>query len=263
MGDITFPMSEGAQKARQDSITALSIDPTNAEARTTLANLEYQYDLKFGKGEEDFKQVITANPNYAEGHHSYMWLLALVGRTTEAIAQVRLAQQLDPMHPQINTDLNLPYYCARQYEQSIAESRRALALFPNYFLPHMTLGQVLIETGNDAEGIQELQKAVTLDGSPLTVGTLGYGYAKAGHKDDARKVLADLKEQSKTRYVAPYWYAIIYAALGEKDEAMAALEQSYQEHSWWIIWMKVDPKVDSLRSDARFADLIRRIGFPQ
>ena len=263
LADGAFTAKDATEKARGDVITALSIDPANAEARTNIANIEYQYDWEYLKAEEDFRQVIAANQNYAEGHRSYGFLLSLLGRTTEGNAEMRLAQQLDPMNPQINTDLNLPYFCARQFEQSMSESRKALALFPNFFLPHMTLGQVLIETGDYAEGIQELEKAKALDGTPTTIGTLGYGFAKVGRKDEARKVIADLKGQSKTRYVAPYWYAVIHAPLGEKDEALAALEQAYRERSWWICWMKTDPKMDSLRSDSRFTDLMRRIGFPQ
>ena len=98
---------------------------------------------------------------------------------------------------------------------------------------------------------------------PLVIGNLGYAYAKAGRKDEARKLLADLKEQSKRRYVASYWIAMIYVGLDEKDEAFAWLEKAYQERSFWLLWIKMEPMVDSLRSDARFTDLMRRVGFPQ
>jgi len=98
---------------------------------------------------------------------------------------------------------------------------------------------------------------------PLAIGALGYAYAKSGRKDEARKLLADLKEQSKRRYVAPYWIARIHAGLDEKDEAFAWLEKAYQQRSWFLVWIKMEPQVDSLRSDSRFTDLLRRIGFPQ
>ena len=263
MGDIGLPITEAIPKARQDSITALSIDPTQHEARTLLAEFEYTTDFNFAKAEEDFKHVIAANPNFALGHYRYSWLLALLGRPAESAAEMMLARQLDPRNPRFNIDLALPYFLSRQYEQSIAESRKGVAMFPNFFLSHITLGQVLIETGNYDEGIQESEKANTMEGTPFTIGYLGYAYAKAERKDDARKMLAELKEQAKTRYVAPYWYAVIHAPLGEKDEAFAALERAYQERSWFICWMKMDPKLESLRSDSRFADLMRRIGFPQ
>ena len=98
---------------------------------------------------------------------------------------------------------------------------------------------------------------------PLVIGALGYAYAKSGRKDEARKLLAELKELSKRRYVASYWIAMIHVGLDEKDEAFAWLEKAYQERSWFLVWIKMDPQVDSLRSDARFTHLMRRIGFPQ
>jgi serine/threonine protein kinase/Tfp pilus assembly protein PilF len=262
MGDLILPMKEAVPKGKQDSVIALSIDPGLADARNILANIEYQYDWNFARAEEDFKQVIASTPNYAEGHHSYAWFLALMGRPREAITEMNLAQQLDPVNPQYNVDLNLPYYLARQYDQSMAHSRKALEMFPNLFLPHMTLGQGLVDTGDFSKGIGELEKAKAMEPTPLVIGLLGYAYAKAGRKDEARKVLADLKEQSKTRYVPPYWIALIYTGLNEKDDAFAWLEKAYQDREYWLVWLKTDPKLDSLRSDARFADLMRRIGFP-
>jgi tetratricopeptide (TPR) repeat protein len=263
MGDLNLPMKEAVPKSKQDSVIALSIDPGLAEARNTLANIECQYDWNFARAEEDFKQVIASTPNYAEGHHSYAWFLALMGRPKEAITEMNLAQQLDPVNPQDNVDLCLPYYIARQYDQSIAHSRKALEMFPNFFLTHMTLGQSLVEKGDFSKGIEELEKAKAMEPTPLVIGLLGYGYAKAGRKDEARKVLADLKEQSKTHYVPPYLIALIYTGLNEKDDAFAWLEKAYQDREYWLVWLKTDPKLDSLRSDSRFTDLMRRIGFPQ
>ena len=256
-------MKEAVPKGKQDSVIALGIDPGLAEARNTLANIEYQYDWNFARAEEDFKQVIASTPNYAEGHHSYAWFLALMGRPKEAITEMNLAQQLDPVNPQNNVDLCLPYYLARQYDQSMAHSRKALEMFPNFFLTHMTLGQSLVEKGDFSKGIEELEKAKAMEPTPLVIGLLGYSYAKAGRKDEARKVLADLKEQSKTRYMPPYLIALIYTGLNEKDDAFAWLEKAYQDREYWLVWLKTDPKLDSLRSDSRFTDLMRRIGFPQ
>ena len=110
--------------------------------------------------------------------------------------------------------------------------------------------------------IAELEKAKALEPAPLAIGFLGFAYAKSGRKDEARKLLDDLKEQSKKRYVSPYWIAMIYVGLDEKDEALAWLEKAYQERSWFLVWIKMDPHVDSLRSDSRFIDLMRRVGFP-
>jgi tetratricopeptide (TPR) repeat protein len=167
------------------------------------------------------------------------------------------------VNPGINVDICLAYYLARQYDQSIARSRKALEMFPNFFLAHLALGQALFQKGDYSTGIEELAKAKAMEPTPFVFGALGYAYAKSGRKDEARKLLVDLKEQSKTRYVASYWIAVIYAGLDEKDEAFAWLEKAYQERSWFLVWLKMDPQLDSLRSDPRFTDLIRRIGFPQ
>ncbi|HYT49829.1 MAG TPA: protein kinase, partial [Pyrinomonadaceae bacterium] len=140
MGDLILPMSEAKPKAKQDIAVALSIDDKLVEARTILANIKFQYDWDFGRAEEDFKQVIALNPNYAEAHHQYgAFYLPLMGRPMEGVAEMKLAQQLDPVNPGIVVDATLPYYLARQYDQSIAQTRKALEMFPNFFLPHMAL----------------------------------------------------------------------------------------------------------------------------
>src|ERR1043166_3111980 len=263
MGDLILPMSEAKPKAKQDIATALSIDDKLVEARTLLANIEFQYDWNFARAEEDFKQVISVNPNYAEAHHQYgAFYLPLTGRPMEGVAEMKLAQQLDPVNPGIVVDMALPFYLARQYDQSIAQSRKAIEMFPNFFLPHLALGVALFQKGDHSAGIEELEKAKAMEPIPLAIGNLGYAYAKSVRKDEARKLLAELKEQSKRRYVAPYWIAMIHAGLDEKDEAFAWLEKAYQERSWFLVWIKMDPQVDSLRSDSRFTDLLRRIGLP-
>jgi tetratricopeptide (TPR) repeat protein len=181
----------------------------------------------------------------------------------ESLAEMKLAQQLDPVNPVIIVEVCLPYTFARQFDQSIAQSRKALEMFPNFFLSHYTLGTALFQKGDYSTGIEELQKAKAMEPTPLLIGTLGYAYAKSGRKDEARKTLVELQELSNRRYVASYWIAMIHVGLDEKDEAFVWLEKAYQERSWWLLWIKMDPRMDSLRSDARFSDLLRRIGFPQ
>jgi tetratricopeptide (TPR) repeat protein len=263
MGDLSLHMSEAKLKAKQDVEAALRIDETLVEARTTLANIKFQYDWDFTGAEADFRQAIALNPNYAEGHHQYAWYLAMTGKPMAGLAEMRLAQQLDPVNPSINVDVCLPYYLARQFDESIAQARKALEMFPNFYLSHMTLGLSLFQKGDYQAGIEELQKAKATEATPHLIGAVGYAYARSGRKDEARKMLAGLKELSIRRYVAPYWIAMIYVGLGDNDEAVTWLEKAYQERSWWLIFIKMDPMVDSLRSDARFIDLMRRIGFPQ
>jgi serine/threonine-protein kinase len=262
MGDLNLSMNESMARAKQELTKALSIDESLVEARTTQANIEYQYDWDFARAEADLKQVVASNPNYAEAHHSYAFYLALTGKPSAAASELKLAQQLDPINPAIVVDETLPYFSARQYDQAIAQARQGVALFPDFFLSHMTLGGALIEKGDISEGIQELEKAKAIESTPLPISNLGYAYAKAGRKEDARKLISELKEQAKSRYVAAYSLAVIYAGLNEKDEAFAWLEKAYQARSYWVIWIKVDPKMDNLRSDPRFLNLMGRIGLP-
>lgn len=263
MGDLSLPMSEAISKAKRDSAAALSIDDKTVEARTTLANIKFQFDWDFAGAEEDFKRAIALNPNNADAHHQYSYYLALMGRAAEGVAEIKLAQQLDPVNPTINVDVFLPYILARQFDESIMQMRKALEMFPNFYIAHMALGMSLFEKGDYATGIEELQKAKAIKPTPHLFGVLGYAYAKSGRREEARKLLAQLKELSKRRYVASYWIAMIYVGLDEKDEAFAWLEKAYQERSWWLLWIKMDPMVDSLRPDSRFIDLTGRIRFPQ
>jgi serine/threonine protein kinase/tetratricopeptide (TPR) repeat protein len=263
MGDLSLPMKEATLKAKQDVTVALSIDDKLVEARTTLANIKFSYDWDFTGAESDYKQAIALNPNYAEAHRQYAWYLAMTGRPPEGTAEMKLAQQLDPVNPSINIDLCLPYNFARQFDQSIAQSRNALEMFPNFYIAHMVLGMALVYKGDYTTGIEELEKAKALEPTPHLIGSLGYAYAKSGREDKARKLAAELKELSNRRYVSSYWIAMIYVGLDEKDEAFAWLEKAYQERSWWLLFIKMDPMVDSLRSDSHFPDLMRRIGFPQ
>jgi eukaryotic-like serine/threonine-protein kinase len=263
LGDLSLPMSEAMAKAKQDIAAALSIDDNLVEARATQAWIKSTFDWDFAGAEGDFKRAIALNPNHAAAHRNYAWHLAMLGRPTEGAAEMNLAQQLNPVDQHTNVDVSVPYYLARQFDQSIAQSRKAIEMFPDFYLGHLMLGSTLFQKGDHSTGIVELEKAKAIEPTPHLYSCLAYAYGKAGRQDDARKLLVELQEISKRRHVAPYLFAMIYIGLDEKDEAFVWLEKAYQERSWWLLWIKMDPMVDSLRSDARFNDLMRRLGFPQ
>jgi Tfp pilus assembly protein PilF len=263
LGDLSLRMSDAKLKAKQDAEIALSIDNKLVEARTTLANLKFQYDWDFSGAEQDFKQAIALNANYAEAHHQYAWYLAMIGKETESLAEMTLAQQLDPMSPAISVDLSLPLFLSRRFDETAALARKDIDMFPNFFLTHLVLGNALFFKGDHAEGIKEIEKAKELEPTPHLKGMLAFHYARGDRKDEARKLLQDLQEQAKVRYVAPYWIAMIYVGLDEKDNAFEWFEKAYEERSWFLIFIKMDPLMDSVRSDLRYTNLIRRIGFPQ
>lgn len=262
LGDLSISMAEAMSKARHDSTAALAIDPDQVEARTVQAEIKFQFDWDFLESEKDFKAAIASNPNYAESHHQYAWYLAMIGKEDESVAEMKIAQQLDPVNPAISLDTCLPDSFARRWERCRDQSRATLEMFPNFYTAHMTLGTSLSNLGEQSAGIEELMKAVAIEHTPHLVGTLGYYCAKAGRKDDARKALAELEDMSKHRFVASYWMAAVHVGLGENDEAFTWLEKAYQERSWWLVFLKMDPMMESLHSDPRYADLIRRIGYP-
>ena len=141
---------------------------------------------------------------------------------------------------------------------------KTVEMDPTYALAHWYLGLAYEQRGMFAEAIEEFQKAVALSQrNPTYLASLGHGYAMAGQGAEARKLLQELRELSKQRYVLPYCFAVIHAGLGEKDEAFAYLEKGYQERDSWLNQLKVEPRLDGLRSDPRFADLVRRVGLPQ
>ena len=256
-----LPPKTAFPEAKAAAEKALSIDERLAEAHTSLAYAKWKYDWDWEGAERDFKRAIELNPGYALARQFYASFLATVGRPAEAIEEAQRTQKLEPLSAIINADLAWNYYLARQPDQAIEQLRRTLELDPNFFPAYRYLGLAYEEKGMYAEAIAELHKAVKLsDGSPQMKATLAHAYAMAGRTAEARKILAELQEAARGRYVSPYDIATIHAALGERDQAFAFLDQAYEERSGWMSYLKVNPIFDGLHSDPRFAELLRRIG---
>ena len=172
------------------------------------------------------------------------------------------AQELDPLSLAIGVDSNVPYYLARDYDRSIEQSRKVLEFDPSFYLAHYTVGWAAIQKRDFATAFTELQKARSLEDKPWIIGTLGYAYAVAGDSKRAQAVLKELKQLAQHRRVTPFWVAMIYMALSDKNQAFQWLDRCYEERSPWLVWLKTDPALNPLRSDPRYADLLRRIGLP-
>jgi TolB-like protein/DNA-binding winged helix-turn-helix (wHTH) protein len=256
----TLSDSEGVQKTKADIATALTLDEMLVEALIISAAIKYQYDWDFPSAEIEFKKVIELNPNYPEARRQYGWYLTQLGRYDEGLAEMKLAYRLDPFSPAASVDMVAPYIKSRQYDLAIEQLRKSLEMHPNFYLGHFVLGWTLINKNEFAQGIVELEKSKDLEYMPFTDGALGYAHAKAGQKDKARKILNDLKLQSKQRQIPAYWIAVIHYGLGENDEAFVWLEKAYREKSFWLLWLKTEPIFDDLRPDPRFQDLTRRVG---
>jgi len=240
---------------------ALELDETLAEAHTTLGIAIWSYEFDFAQANREFQRAIELNPNYATGHQQYGNVtLAALGRFDEAIAEGKRAVELDPLSLIINTDLGMTYYYARRYDEAIAQFRKALEIDPNFYFGHLELGEALLEKRAFGEAIDECQKARALNDDPFVLAVLGNAYAVSGNRTDALKILDQLKELSKQRYVNDYSFAIVYVGLADKPEALRWLEQGYQDRAGSDIgWIRVDALLDPLRDHPRFEALAEKI----
>jgi TolB-like protein/tetratricopeptide (TPR) repeat protein len=240
---------------------ALELDDTLAEARTSLALAIWYYDFDLSQANREFQRAIELNPNYAIAHQQYgNNTLSAIGRFNDAIAEGKRAVELDPLSLVINADLGVDYYYARRYDEAIAQLRKLLEMDPGYYFAYVTLGQALEMKGARDAAIAEYQKARELNDDPLVLALLAHAYGLSGNKMEAEKILDQLKALSKARYVSAYSFALAYLGLGNKEEALRWLEQSYQDRAGADIgWIRVDPLLDPLHGDPRFEALAEKI----
>jgi serine/threonine protein kinase/tetratricopeptide (TPR) repeat protein len=241
--------------AKQAALKALELDETLAEAHVSLAVVKADYDWDWVGADREFQRAFQLNPSDVSGYDLYGFILREQGRLEESLAKGKRAVQLDPLSVASNRDLGYEFYDARQYDQAIEQERKTLELDPNFPQAHSVLGRAYLQKSMYDEAIAEFEK----EGS-TGLYNIGRAYAMAGRKAEAQKVLDQLSALSKENYIVPKNVAAIYAALGNKEKAFEWLEKSYQDHSLAVgLGMKSFPGFDPLRSDPRFADLLRRI----
>jgi len=256
-----IPSSEAAPKGEAAAKRAVELDETLAEGHNSLASMLFDR-FDFEGAEREFRRAIELNPSYSTAHHWYGLYLAVMGRADASIAELKTARELDPFSPIINANYGFVYYQAGRYAEAIEQLRKTLELDVNFPAAHEYLGQALLETGHYSEAIAELEKDVALSpGDAAVKAELGYGYGRAKRKQDALRVLAELMAASQKSYVSPYDIAIVYLGLDQRDDAFRWLEKAYQEHSVRLWNLKVHPRFAAVRSDPRFQDLSRRVGF--
>jgi len=257
------PPREAYPKAKEAIGRALSLDPTLAEAHTSLGLARFQYDWDWKGAEEEFNEAIRINPSYAPSHHFYADYLKAMGRFDEAVAEIGRAQELDPLNLAINTGVGHVLYLSKQYDRAIDQYRKAVDLDPNFTLTHIWFGRPYLEKGMYPEAISELETAVKLSGEgTLALAMLGHGLASAGRKEDSKKILDQLLERSKTRYVPSYWVAVVYNGFKDREETLKWLRRAFDERSSWLVWCNVEPRFDWLRGDSEFASLMKDMKFP-
>jgi len=252
--------NEAETKAKTAALKSLELDETLAETHYLLGKIVFWYDWDWPSTERECKRANQLDPTYPAYYPVY---LAAIGRSEEAVrAQEALLQQF-PLDLNVNLDLAGILLAAGRYDQSIEQSRKALELDPNFWWSYQNLGLAYERKKQYPEAIAALERARLADDNPSSLGYLGYVYAAAGKKAEARKVLEELKGLSKQRYVSSYNVACVYAGLNDKDQAFEWLEHAYQERAFFMTLLKTDTVLDNLRPDPRFKDLLKRMNLPE
>jgi len=268
-GWLTYlPPSEAGPKAKAAAMKALELDDSLAEAHAALARAQYYFGWDWPSAEREFKRAVELNPNSAISHHGYSELLLARARFDESIAEGMRALEIDPLSPQIVADLAYTYLVMRRYDEAIAQHRKALDLDPNAAWIRHDMAYAYTLKGAYAQAIAEddkipVQAKVVAAENKLIASGIGWIYAVSGRRADALKIAEQFKDLASHAYVDFYQVAEIYAALDDKDEAFRLLEKAYEEHSSNMPFLAVDPCWDGIRSDPRYADLLRRMGLPQ
>jgi len=256
-----LPAKEASPKAKEAAEKALSLDESLADAHTALAFTHFQWEWNWIEAEREFRRAIELKPSYAAAHQWYSNFLAATGRTDEAMAEAKRAQQIEPFTLIVSSHPSLISYFARQYDRAVEEAQQIIKLDPNFFPAHRYQALAYEQLRKYNEAIAAFQKAVSLSrGSTLLKAELGHAYAVAGKRQEAQQTLDELRQLISQRHVSPYHLALIHAGLGAKDQAIELLNQAFDERAERLIWLKADPRFDKLRTDARFNDLIERIG---
>lgn len=255
-----LPPIEGRRRAEEAATKALELDSGLAEAYTALGYINH-YNWNWSAAEQHFKRALDLNPNYANAHNFYASYLMSRGRIDESIAASNRARELDPFSLAISAQRGFLLENARRYGEAIEQLRAVIAMDPNHYQAYWTLGHTYAANKQLDEAVVAAEQAVVLsERAPGALGMLGLAYGLAGRKAEAGKILNELLELSKTRYVTPAALVNVYLGLGDKDQAFVWLEKAYAERSNYIAYLKVFPMLDPIRSDQRFAGLVGRVG---
>lgn len=274
LGVMYVAPKEAFPKAKSAAEKALALDDTLAAGHISMGayKLFYEWDWAGVQREAQrakelnasYAKAIELNTNYDDEHHFYCQALDAIGKPLESVAEMRRALELDPFSISMNAEIGWSLYIARDYDQAIAQCRKAIEMDPNFVLSYICTAQSYEQKKMYDEAIADVKTAMTLAGDdPAITMELAFAYALSGRKKEAQELLNALKERSARQYLDPSLIALVHGALADKDKAFEWLEKAYDARSPWMTWLKVEPKFDSLRSDARFADLMRRVGLPQ
>ena len=255
-------------RAKVEALKAMRMDDSLAEAHVAFALALFSYDWDWSGAEREFQRALELNPNYSETHHTYSQLLMAAGKKNEAVAEILRAEELDPLLPALRADVGMVYSCVGRHQEALKQLKNLTELSPDYDVGYSALGIAYVRAAMYPQAIANLEKALVMDKDDpdviLDVVDLAYGYAAAGRKNEARKMLATLERQEANgRNLGSQGLYPIYFALGENDRALAWMEKAYREKSESLLYLRCWPEFDHMRADPRFADLVRRVGIPE
>jgi TolB-like protein/Tfp pilus assembly protein PilF len=261
-----LPPHEAMPKAEKAARRGLELDNTFAEAHTALALVNHHYHWKWKEAEAGYEQAIELNPDHADTHLWYSWLLLALGRRDAAFDEIEqtmsIVQETDPHRlVAVHTTRAAAYYFGREYQRAVDECEKAKQLDPGYFMLHFIAGRAYMRLNDYAKAIAHLKQARSDTGEmPLMDAALGLAYAVSGKMAETMKLAESFKASAKKRYIPPTYFGMLFAGMGDKDKALVWLERAYTERADGLTWLNVEPMLDEVRSDPRFEDLIRRIG---
>ncbi len=252
---------ESFPKAKAAAQKAIELDDSLAEAHTALAYALFNYDWNFEASEKEMNRAVELNPNYSTAYH---WRgnanLMASGKLDESIKSVARAQELDPLSLIINADLATGYLYSGQYEKAVAQYKKTLGLDENFAYAHTYLGRTYMMMGEYENAAKEYEKAFALGSDPRVIMLSACNYSKIGKRAEALKKIEELKKIAQEKYVSPYYFALAYTSLGDKNQAFEWLEKAFAAREGRMTLIKVDPLLDDLHSDPRFTDLLKRVG---
>lgn len=258
-----LPATEANPRVRQAAERALKLDPASAEAHTSLAHV-HLHDWEWESALREFRRAIELDPGYANAQHWYALALTTLGRVDEAVVAMRQATRLDPLSTRMSADLGMALYAARQYDQAIAQERRTLQMDSTSATAHWIMGMALEQSGKLPEAEAAFQRALGMrPGNPNFRAALARAYALRGREQEARQLLGGWESDARKNPALSFFVALVHTALGDRDNAIAWLERSINERSGSVRYLHVEPRLDPLRTDPRFAQLLQRAKLPR
>ena len=262
----SYDIASGADsmpQAKAAALRALAIDDSLAEAHTALGFYLSNYDWDRAGSEKEYRRAIELKPNYATAHHWFGADLANIKRFDDSLTELRRAEELDPLSPIIGTNLGDTLLLARQFDEAIAQYKRTLVSTPNFVYAHLALGRAYGSKGMYPEAIAETRRAIELNFGASAKGYLGLWLAKSGKRDEAVKLLDELRQEATKNYIQGDTIALIYIGLGDKAEALNWLEKHMLTHAETASSYAVSPQLDELRSEPRFQAMLKKMNLPE